>query len=130
MSAPLVYLELLPDVGIAPPFITGPDGEPKPNPRAGQPEPLNNIGIPVSIPQEVEGLGVVDQAVRVTIAQAPQLGDPKGPPVTPKGVLTGTRIIPGTRTLESRQPAVVAVLLETGHYQPCDPPKSGEKKEG
>lgn len=108
----LMYLELLDEHGVETSHIVDPDtGHEVKNPRAGQPAPLNNIGIQVPVPVMV-GDDVAMTTSRVPILVANELDE-----------LLGARIIPGTRIVETITPAVVNVLMDTGHYRRCDPPE-------
>lgn len=112
------YLELVDGVGMVPAFTRTKDGLEVPNPLAGEPDLLNNIAFQVPVPTMVDS-EIVETTVPVVIKQAPEI-DPADP--------LQTRIIPGTRIVETRAPAVVNVLLESGHYQRCDRPKTEQPR--
>lgn len=90
-----VYLELLPTIGI--------DSE-------GLPEPLKEVGLPVTIQRLVKG-EVVETATSIRIQ----------PHADPKRDQPG-RIVPDTRIVATSEPRVVQALLESGQYLLTDPP--------
>ncbi|MGH2878952.1 MAG: hypothetical protein ACRDK4_05010 [Solirubrobacteraceae bacterium] len=113
------YLELVEGVGVEPTHVRDPKtGEEKPHPKAGEPAPINHIGFQVPIPTMVEG-ELVMQTAAVTISQEPSI-DPDNP--------VASRIIPGTRIVETNAPAVVNALLERGDFRLCDPPAKHHPK--
>lgn len=106
-----VYLELVEDVGLAPAFLRQPDGTEVENPAAGEPEPLNNIRFQIPVPVMVDGqLAMTTNSAHVV-------------PGDDLDEVTLTRIIPGTRVVHTQAPAVVDVLMNTGHYRLVDPPE-------
>lgn len=110
-----IYLELVEGVGVEPPFTRDPKtGLEIPNDKAGEPQPLTHIGIQIPVPTMV-GKDVIDTTAKAYIEQARAI-DPKDP--------VQSRIIPGTRIVETTAPAVVNLLLETGHYQQVAAPTS------
>lgn len=60
------YFELNDDVGLAPPYLTGSDGQPVENPAAGSPEPLQHVSLVVGVPTMVDG-ELVDVAQTVEL---------------------------------------------------------------
>lgn len=122
----LTYLTLPEGVGVASPFIRDPkSGLDVPNPKAGEPEPINNIGLQIPVPVMVDG-EVADTTTRVPIQPGPALG-PEGQLVDNAGVFQRARIIPGSRVVETDHPAVVNLLQEAG-LVPCDPPASAQPR--
>ena len=111
----LLYLELNDDQGIVPTHLRDPDtGQETPNPRAGELDVLNNIGITIPIERPVmvdDKPELLRSTSTVYILPSLQLGD-----VIP------ARILPGTRIVEVAHPAVANQLLETGHYHQIDAP--------
>lgn len=105
------YLELVEGVGAEPTHLHGTKGLIVPNPKAGDPAPLTAIGVNIPMPT-MSGKDVVTDVQKVVIRQAEQIGDNP----------LASRIIPGTRIVETTHPAVVNVLVDTGHYAVCDPP--------
>lgn len=108
----LTYLKLRDDAGIAPSHIVNDKGLEVPNPRAGELDPLNNIGIQIPMPTMI-GTEVGMTTRRVAIEPGAELADP-----------LRARIIPGTRIVETDMPQVVNLLVATGDYARCDPPVS------
>ncbi len=109
------FLELLDHVGIEPSYRHHPDtGEIEENPSAGEPGPLVEIGVQIPVPVMV-GSDVGTETRTAPIQQHESLAE--------AGEIKA-RIIPGTRIVETTAPAVVNVLISTGHYQQCDPPPS------
>lgn len=107
------FLELVEGVGVEPTHVRDPKtGEETLHPKAGDPGPLNHIGFQVPIPTMV-GDDIVMQTAAVTIAQAPAI-DPDNP--------VASRIIPGSRIVETNAPAVVDALLRRGDFRICDAP--------
>lgn len=112
------FYELNDDIGLAPAWIVCPKtGLEIPNERAGEPDPLNNIGINIPIPTQLPSGEIVDTTRRAPIEPGEQLDE-----------VLRARIIPGTRIVETDHPAVGNVLLETGHYHEIDPPKSEQPR--
>lgn len=112
------YLELVEGVGVEPDFHHRENGLAVPNPKAGDPAELREIGIRIPVPTMV-GNEVINDARTVRIKPAPQ--------IDPKDTLK-SRIIPGTRVIETQAPAVVNALVSTGHYRVCDAPKSEQPR--
>ncbi len=106
-----VYLELLDEHGRAPSHKRTDSGLEIPNPRAGDPDTLNNIGIQVQVPVLVDG-EIAMTTSRIPIVCANELDEQ-----------LAARIIPGTRIVETTNPAVVNVLMQTGHYRQVAPPE-------
>lgn len=123
----LTYLTLPDGVGVAPPFIRDPkSGLDVPNPKAGEPEPINNIGLQIPVPVMAGG-EVADTTARVAIHPGPGLGA-EGELVDDAGSFKRARIIPGTRVVETDHPAVVNLLTEAGYLQ-CDPPAAAQPRQ-
>jgi hypothetical protein len=115
------FLELVEGVGPESDFIVDPkSGLEVPNPKAGQPGELKAIGFQIPLPVKV-GKDIVYTTSKVEVGPADAI-DPDNP--------VSSRIIPGTRIVETNAPAVVNALLETGHYQQCDPPAQQKKGKG
>lgn len=114
------FLELVEGVGVESDFLHKQDknGLWVPNPKAGQPAPLTHIGVTVPVPTKIEGGDVIQTTRQVGIDPAPHI-DPDDP--------IASRIIPGTRIVETHAAPVVEVLLSTGNYVQVDPPKSDTK---
>lgn len=108
----LTYLKLRDDVGIAPSHIVNDAGLEVENPRAGELDALNNIGIQIPMPTMI-GTEVGMTTRRVEIKPGAELADP-----------LRARIIPGTRIVETDAPAVINLLVASGDYAHCDPPAS------
>lgn len=107
----LTYLRLRDHVGLEAAFRVDPKtGLEVPNPKAGQPAPLNNVGFQIPMPVMV-GKEVGTTTSRATLYPSEEL-DPN----------LRARIIPGTRIVEAEHPAVIDVLVGTGFYEQCDPP--------
>ena len=98
-----VFLKLPDSVGVAPKYILK-DGEEVENPHAGELEPLNSIGVPISIPV-MNGKEVVEQSSTYHIKPAEKLG---------KGELA--RIVPGTRSVEVDHVGLANVLIQQAGY--------------
>lgn len=111
-----VYLTLPDNVGLAPDFIQK-DGVAVPNPKAGEPEPLNNIGVPIQIPVMAGG-EVIDSTQTYRIKPAPKLGDGEW-----------ARIVPDTRIVEVNHEGLANVLRSLAGYVDCDPPKQSTPKQ-
>lgn len=122
-EATLTYLEALDHVGVVPSHYVDPEtGLNVPNPRAGEPDALNSIGINIPMPIMV-GDDVVMTTRRAPIHVLDSLG-PDGALVDDQHRFCRARILPGTRIVETDHAAVVNLLMETGHYRQVDPPKS------
>jgi hypothetical protein len=112
------FLELVDDVGLAPDYTISKKGLEVPNdgthgrPAAGEPEPLAEISVNVPVPVQVGGDVLTD--VRPIKLKPSQEFDER----------LHARILPGTRIVECRHPALFEALLSTGHYHEVDPPKS------
>jgi hypothetical protein len=107
------FLELVEGVGPESDFVVDPkSGLEVPNPKAGEPAELKAIGFQIPLPTQV-GDDIVYTTSKVEVGPADAI-DPENP--------VASRIVPGTRIVETNAPAVVNALLETGHYQLCDPP--------
>ncbi len=111
----LVYLELNDDIGLETSHLVI-DGQNVKNPKAGQPAELNNIGVQIPMPTMV-GKEVAMTTSRATI----QVGEQRDEHIR-------ARILPGTRIVETDHPAVVNLLIETGHYHQIDPPKTEQPR--
>lgn len=110
----LTYLTPADDVGVESAFIvdekTGLD---VPNPKAGDPAPINEIGIRIPIPV------MIDKELRTDVRRVS---------IKPQDKIDDTlraRIIPGTRVVETDHPAVVQVLTDGGYVR-CDPPTKAQ----
>jgi len=110
-----LYFELNDDIGLAPSHLRKPDGTEVENPRAGEPDTINNLGFPVSTPIMVDG-HVTDSVDVVRIFPSEDL-DP----------VLKTRILPNSRIVETQNPQVANVLREQ-HYHEIDPPKSEQPR--
>jgi hypothetical protein len=113
------YLELVEGVGVEADFTrhhkTGLD---IPNPKAGEPAPLCEIGIQIPVAVRIgNDVGTTTRSVQIKPLDSIDPDDP-----------VASRIIPGTRIVETHAPAVVNVLVETGHYRQCDPPKTEQPR--
>lgn len=109
------FLELVEGVGVESDYVVDPKtGLEIPNEKAGEPAELKEVGFQIPMPTQV-GDDIVFTTSRVAVTPKPGI-DPEDP--------LASRIIPGTRTVETNAPAVVAQLLETGHYRLADPPGS------
>lgn len=115
-AAPLVYLKLRDDVGVEPSHVVNEAGVEIPNERAGDPAPLNNIGIQIPMPTMI-GKDVGTTTVRAAIEQSDTLPAP-----------LRARIIPGTRIVETDAPAVINLLTQTGQYELIDAPRSEQPR--
>jgi hypothetical protein len=111
-----VYLTLPDNVGLAPPFIRQ-GGKLVPNPKAGEPEPLNSIGVPIQIPVMADG-EVIDSTQTYRIEPAQKLGDGDW-----------ARIVPDTRIVEVNHEGLANVLRTLAGYVDCDPPKKSTPKQ-
>lgn len=110
-----VYLTLPDNVGLAPDFIRK-DGVLIPNPKAGEPEELTSIGVPIQLPVMADG-EVIDSTQTYRITPAPKLDDGEW-----------ARIIPGSRIVEVNHEGLANVLRTLAGYVDCDPPKTTPKK--
>lgn len=98
------YFELRPDIGLAPPYLTGKDGQPVENPAAGTPEPLVEERLTIGVPTKVGN----------DIIAVPQ-------PVTLKP-------IPGTRILKVDDPLAASALTGHPNYVEIDAPSAKDLK--
>lgn len=116
----LRYFELNDDVGLAPAWIVDPEtGLEIPNEKAGEPEALNNIGIQIPIPVQLDNGDIVETTTTARLVPGDELDE-----------LTKSRIIPDTRVIETAHPAVGSLLLETGLCHEVDPPKASRPRAG
>lgn len=107
------YLELVEGHGVEPDAIHDPKtGLIIPNEKAGEPAPLANIGVNIPMPVMV-GKDVLTDVSKVVIRPSESIAP---------GDALASRIIPGTRIVETQSPAVASLLLDTGAYAVCDPP--------
>jgi hypothetical protein len=106
------YFTLHETLGLAPAYVRTDDGLEVPNPRAGELDPINEVGISVSIPTMV-GKDVLDLPARIVIAPAESLPDK-----------VRARVIPGTRIIETDNDRVATALLGCDQYAETDPPKA------
>lgn len=112
------FLELVDDVGLAPAHTLSKKGLEVPNdgthgrPAAGEPEPLASIRVNIPVPVQVEGDVITD--IRSIELKPSETFDER----------LFARILPNSRIVECRHPALVDALLGTGHYREVDPPKS------
>lgn len=111
-----VYLTLPDTVGLAPDYIRK-DGVLVPNPKAGEPEELTSIGVPIQMPVMADG-EVIDSTHTYRIEPAPSLGEGEW-----------ARIIPGTRIVEVNHEGLVNVLRTVAGYVDCDPPRKSTPKQ-
>lgn len=80
----------------------------------GDPGPLIEVGLSVTIPTVVNG-EIVDGT--------------QGVHIRPQPSLTGqARIVPGTRIVHTRDQVVAAVLLSSNQYDQVPPPKNTRKE--
>lgn len=112
----LRYFELNDDVGVAPPYIRSAKGLDVPNPRAGEPEPINEVGLPFLVPTVVDG-DVIDTPQRAVIRPA-DTAEPR----------LNSRIIPGSRVIETGHPQVINSLIACGQYHEVDKPASEQPR--
>ena len=108
------FLELVEGVGVETSHVVDPaTGAEIENPRSGEPAPLSHIGFQVPMPTMLDNgeIGITTAPVAIEPAAA----------IDPDNLIA-SRIIPGTRIVETNAPAVVATLVDTGHYRVCDPP--------
>ena len=120
----LTYLRLLDTSGTAPTHTRTPAGLEVPNPRAGELDELNNIGVNIPIPTMVDG-EIVNLTAPVSIRQAQKLED--GDVDVSTRTLLRARIIPGTRIIETDCQPVIDLLQEM-NFVHCDPPKTTTRK--
>jgi hypothetical protein len=97
---------------VEPPYNQQPDGLIVPNPQAGEPRPLNNIGVPITLP----AVGDEPRVGRYVIEPAESIGD------------AWARIVPGTRIVQVTHPGLASVLIGEAGYIHCDPPKTTTRK--
>ena len=83
-----------------------------PNPKAGEPRELLEIGVPVELPAVSDAPNVS----RFIIEPAPDLG------------ARWARIVPGTRIVEVSHPGLAGVLIGDAGYVHTDPPKTTTRK--
>ncbi len=101
------FWELLPEYGVAPPHITGPDGLPIDNPDAGSLEPLA-------------------AAPEFTIVVVSKQGDQ----FVSKPKKVKTRLVDGNpRAISTDNPQLEGPIVETGLFRQIDPPTKPAKKE-
>lgn len=93
------YFELNEDVGLAPKYLTGSDGEPVENPAAGSPEPLQTVSLVVGVPTQV-GNDIVD------VATSKEL-----------------KPIAGTRIVKIDDPLIASAMGGHPHFHEIDAPK-------
>jgi hypothetical protein len=116
------FLELVDDVGLAPSHTVSKKGLEVPNdgthgrPAAGEPEPLASIRVNIPVPVEVAGEVIAD--IRSIELKPSETFDDR----------LFARILPNSRIVECRHPALVDALLGTGHYREVDPPKSEQPR--
>lgn len=110
-----IYLTLPEGVGLSPDFIQK-DGVAVPNPKAGEPEPITSIGVPIQIPVMADG-EVIDSAQTYQITVAEKLADGEW-----------ARIIPDSRIVEVNHEGLANVLRTVAGYIDCDPPKKSTPK--
>lgn len=106
------FFELHDTAGLAPAFVRNDQGLEVPNERVGEPDPLTEIGVNIPMPTMV-GDQVATTTAHVAIRPADVLDEQ-----------LQSRILPGTRIVETTHPAVGSLLLETGLYHEIDPPRS------
>lgn len=97
------------------------------NPKAGDPGPLQSVGVKIPFPVMV-GKDVFEEQRTAEIVALPQIDeDWKARPVKEgTKVLACARIIPGTRVVETNAPPIVTALLAS-HWHEVDPPKQDSK---
>lgn len=109
-----MFFELNADQGLAPDWIVDhATGLEVPNPHAGEPSPLNNIGIQIPTVAMAPDGEVIETTTRQPITPSDRLDE-----------VLRARILPGTRIVETDHPAVANLLNETGLYHQIDPPRS------
>lgn len=104
MSADARYFELNDDVGIEPELIPDGDGGSKKNPKAGELQPIQEVGVVAAVPR-MEGKELVEDVVRVTV-----------------------KAIPGTRILKVDEPAIAQAIQESGQYHEIEAPSEKDLK--
>lgn len=109
---PTRFFELNDDVGLESSHLRQKDGTEVENPRAGQKAPLNNVGFPVQYPVKVDGGELITRTDIVRVEPSEQL-HPQ----------LKTRVIPGTRIVETANSQVANTLLESNYHE-VDAPKS------
>lgn len=102
------YFELNEDVGVEPDFLTDPEtGEPVENPRAGELQPINDVGVAAAVPRMIGG-ELTQDVVRISVQddgkELEKVSD---------------------RVVVARHPAVAQGLVESGQYHEVDPPAAG-----
>jgi hypothetical protein len=116
------FFELEDHVGLAPSHTISKKGLEVPNdgthgrPAAGEPEPLSALSVNIPIARQ-QGDDVVQDIATITIEPSEQFDDK-----------LHARILPGSRIVECRHPALPDLLLNTGHYREVDPPKSEQPR--
>lgn len=104
------HFELNGDVGLAPRYLQGPDGEPVENPAAGTPDPLVRFGVTVAVPTLVDG-ELVAVATAIDIERAPALSD-----------TVRSRVIPDTRIVETSDALVANVIAQHPAFHEIESP--------
>lgn len=99
------YFELNDDVGLAPRYLTGADGQPIENPAAGSPEPLQTVSLVIGVPTQVQG-DIVDVATTVEL-----------------------KPIAGTRILKIDDALIASAMGGHPHFHEIDPPKKKDLAE-
>lgn len=90
-----------------------------PNPDVGEPAPLQAVGFQIPVPTQIETGDIINTTRRIEIKQAPSI-DPNDP--------LGSRIIPGTRIIETNMRPVFDTLISSDIYVECDAPTSERPK--
>jgi hypothetical protein len=114
------YLELNDTIGPAPAFIRDPkSGLEVPNPKAGEPDEINHLTFRIPVPVALPDGQIANDTRPVDIVAEPKL-DPDHS--------LASRVIPGTRIIETRAPAVVDFLVTNGICRQVDQPKSEQPR--
>lgn len=123
MSKDSRFFELLDHVGVEPSHIvkkkdklTGEVLEEAPHPNAGELGPLVHFTAHVAVPIIVDG-ELVKSVQAIEVEPAEKLDEAHQ-----------SRIVPGQRVIETRDPNVAAAIVERGDFREIDPPKSEQTR--
>jgi hypothetical protein len=94
------YFELKDTVGIEPSHVQADDGTISENPKAGELQPIVEVGIVVAVPEMIDG-ELVSSLGRKTV-----------------------KALPDSRIVPAEHPAIADALLSSGQYVEVDPPQS------
>lgn len=101
-----------------PPYVTGPDGLPVENPRAGEPQPFIGMGVTHTVPTMVDG-------EVLEVAQTAYIGGPRFLKAHPKAL--PSQLLPvevsDDGLVITATGAAALILAAHDQFEECDPPK-------